>query len=98
MGWEIPEDLLTSAPNPDVLTYESQLALIIFRVLPDKIDGMGAGWYGKDLSCLPYIMYLYEVENEKRVFELLIICISEYQSYVSSERKKEQDKMKHSRR
>lgn len=97
MGWEIPEELLSSGSDPENLTENAQWSLILFKVLPDKIDGMGAGWYGKDLSCLAYVMDLYEIENQKRVFELLIICISEYQKFVSAERRKEYDKMKQRR-
>lgn len=98
MGWELPDELMESGTNPDNLSYNAQLSIIIFKFLPDKIDGMGAGWYGKDLDCLPYIMELYEVDDPKRVFELLIICINEYQKFVSEERKKEFEKSKHRRK
>lgn len=49
---------------------------------------MGPGWYGKDLNSLEFMMELYEVDNPKRIFELIQICIEEQYKLYSKERDK----------
>lgn len=89
MGWDISEleekDIqLVSFSD---LSFSSQQAYNLFCALPDKIDGMGAGWYGKDFASLEFIMMISGVISKSRTFALLLICIDEFKKYCDSERK-----------
>jgi hypothetical protein len=89
MGWEpredeIPKDLAT-------LPYESQIALILFNMLPDRIDGMSGSWLGKDFSCLEVFMNIYEVENRREILDLIMVTHRSYDEHY-----RQQQKMKES--
>lgn len=75
---EIPTDV-------EDLSYESQKALIIFRALPDKIEGMSGTYVGKDYSGLGTLLEIYEVEDKKHVFELINILSIETQKHYQRE-------------
>lgn len=68
------------------LTEDSQYAIYFFNALPDIVDGMGAGWVGKDTATIEYLMALYEIDDQQRVFELLLICIDEYRKFYGKKR------------
>jgi hypothetical protein len=89
MGWEpredeIPKDLST-------LPYESQLALILFNMLPDRIEGMSGSWLGKEFSCLEVFMNIYEVENRREILDLIMTIHRTYDEHY-----RQQQKMKES--
>ena len=60
--------------DPSTFSLEAQQALVLVNALPDKWDGMNGVWLGKDYSGLGDILYIYEVEQIREVFELLRIC------------------------
>lgn len=72
----IPIDLFELSDN-------IQFAVILFRILPDKIAEMSGAWLGKDFSGLLDIMNLYGVEDQRKVFDLLMVCISEAEKFYS---------------
>jgi len=76
------------------LEFNSQIALSLFNILPDKIEGMNGVWLGKDFAGLLDIMNILSIEDKKRVFELLLICISEADKHYAQERKM-RETMKH---
>ena len=78
---EIPLDIAD-------LSYNSQQALFLFNVLPDKIEGMNGIWLGKEYAGLIDIMDIYEMDNRKEIFDLLQVCIREASTVY--ERKREQ--------
>lgn len=85
MGWEpreeeIPKDL-GSFP------LEIQEALILFNILPDKIEGMSGTWLGKDYSSLETFMNIYETENRRTVLEYIFIIQKEYSEHYSKQQK-----------
>ena len=65
---EIPLDIAD-------LSYNSQQALFLFNVLPDKIEGMNGIWLGKEYAGLIDIMDIYDLDNRRDVLDLLQICI-----------------------
>lgn len=48
----------------------------IVQALPDKWDGASGSYQGKDLSILPFLMELYEIENKLEILGLINIVIS----------------------
>jgi len=83
------EDLETMEVPPEFtdLDYDCQIAVNIFHILPDKIDGMGGNWLGKEWSGLFDIMEIFEVENKKDVFEFMLLCQSTYGAHYSEQKK-----------
>ncbi len=88
MGWE---------PNPDEipmelgdLSYEAQIAVMLFQVLPDRIEGMNGVWLGKDFSGLGDIMMLYGIEGNREAFDLLQFIIVEAGKHYENQRKLQQ--------
>lgn len=82
-------------PNPDDapmelnnLDYESQLALQIFGILPDKIEGMNGIWLGKEWAGLFDIMEIYEVTYKKDMLNLILVCQKVYGEYYKEERER----------
>jgi len=92
MGWE-PDEMETPLDITD-LSYEAQLALFLFNVLPDKIEGMSGIWLGKDFSGLGDIMSIYGVEKNRDAFDLLQICIAESSKHYEAQRKLNEAKNK----
>ena len=68
------------------LSYNSQQALFLFNVLPDKVEGMNGIWLGKEYAGLADIMDIYEIENRKDVLDLLQICIREASKVYAKQR------------
>ena len=66
---EVPLDL-------EDLSYNSQQALLLFNILPDKIEGMNGVWLGKEYAGLSDIMDIYEIDSRRDVLDLLQICIN----------------------
>lgn len=85
MGWEPREEDIPLDPSD--LTMESQQALILLNVLPDKWEGMSGSWMGKDYSGLEAIMNIYEIEDRRRVFELLQMGEAELGKYYAQKQK-----------
>ena len=82
---EIPLDL-------EDLSYNSQQAILLFNILPDKLEGMNGLWLGKDYSGLADIMNIYDINNRRDVFDLLQICISKASKVYAKEREVAQKK------
>lgn len=95
MGWEPRDEDIPM--DPAYLSIEAQQALIVLNALPDLWDGMGGNWLGKDYSGLAAVLEIYEVEDSKRVFELLKISEVELGKYYSQKRK-EQESMSKAKR
>jgi hypothetical protein len=92
MGIEpIPEEIPMDIGD---LSYECQLALVIFRSLPDNIEGMSGQWLGKDYSGLGTLLEIYEVEDKKLVFELINILSVETGNHYAKEQKQKQQRSK----
>jgi hypothetical protein len=90
MGWEPKEEEMPIEVSS--LSFESQQSLILLNCLPDKWEGMSGSWMGKDYSGLSAIMDIYEIEDRRRVFELLQIGENELGKHYS-QKKKEQEAM-----
>lgn len=88
MGREPTEEHMPVDPSD--LSMESQQALLVFSVLPDKIEGMNGIWLGKDYSGIGDIFDFYEIENRREVFELLGYIISKYSDFYEKRRELEQ--------
>ena len=80
-------------PDPDELpkdssdlTYEAQQSLMLFNILPDKIEGMAGIWLGKDMAGISDIMDIYEIENKRRVLELFIMIVNVYSKHYSEKK------------
>ena len=49
----------------------------IVNMMPDNWDGMSGSYLGKDLSLIPYLFDLYEVEDQKMSLYIVNLIISE---------------------
>ena len=88
MDWEPdPEEMPL---EPKDLSYEGQVALTLFHVLPDKIEGMNGVWLGKDFAGLGDIMELYGIEGNREAFDLLLHIIAEASKFYEQQRKAQQ--------
>ena len=85
MGWDPDEEEMPLEMGD--LSYEAQIALILFNVLPDKIEGMNGIWLGKDFAGLGDIMELYGIEGNRDAFDLLQHCIAEASKFYEEQRK-----------
>ena len=90
MGWEPKDEEMPK--DPSYLSYNVQCALILFNALPDMYAGMTGTWIGKDYAGLLDIMSIYQMDNQKNVFELLKIAENEYGKY-SAEKAKQQESL-----
>ena len=68
MGLPIDEEEIPLDIND--LSYDSQQALFLFNVLPDKIEGMNGIWLGKEYAGLADIKDIYEIDNRKDLLDL----------------------------
>jgi hypothetical protein len=68
------------------LSYNSQQALFLFNILPDKIEGMNGIWLGKEYAGLTDLMDIYEIDDRKEVLDLLQICIKEASKVYAKQR------------
>ena len=96
MGTEPDPEFIPLEPND--LDYESQMALKMFSVLPDRIDGASGTWLGKELSGLGTFLEVFEVDYPRRVCELLFIIVSEADAYYRQQQKARQASSKLARR
>lgn len=86
MGKEpVPEE---TPVEPDELSLESQQALLLFSVLPDKIEGMNGIWLGKDFSGIGDIFDFYKIDDRRQVFELLTYIINTYSRHYDQQRER----------
>lgn len=85
MGYEPEEENMPIDPSD--LSYNVQQSILLFQTLPDRIEGMAGSWLGKDYSGLIDIMDIYDIDDKRRVFDLLQICIMEAHKYYEQERK-----------
>jgi hypothetical protein len=72
--------------EPGDLSFETQQALMLFSILPDKIEGMNGIWLGKEFSGIGDIFDFYEIEDRREVFELLTYIIGQYNTYYERQR------------
>ena len=72
--------------EPGDLSYEAQQALLIFSVLPDKIEGMNGIWLGKEFSGIGDIFDFYEIDDRREVFELLTYIIGQHIKHYEKQR------------
>lgn len=84
MGKEPVEEDIPVEPGD--LSLETQQALLIFSILPDKIEGMNGLWLGKEFSGIGDIFDFYEIEDRREVFELLTYIIGQYNTYYERQR------------
>ena len=84
MGTEPVEEDIPIEPGD--LSFETQQALMLFSVLPDKIEGMNGIWLGKEFSGIGDIFDFYEIEDRREVFELLTYIIGQYTTYYEKQR------------
>ena len=79
MGKEPVEEDIPIEPSD--LSLNCQQALLLFSILPDKIEGMNGIWLGKEFSGIGNIFDFYEIEDRREVFELLTYIINQYMQY-----------------
>ena len=84
MGLPIDEEEIPLDIND--VSYNSQQALLLFNILPDKIEGMNGVWLGKEYAGLGDIMNIYEIDDRKEVLDLLQICIREASKVYAKQR------------
>ena len=84
MGLPIDEDEIPLDIND--VSYNSQQAIFIFNILPDKIEGMNGVWLGKEYAGLADIMNIYEIDSQKEVLNLLQVCIREASKVYAKQR------------
>lgn len=73
---------LTKIPIPfSSLSYDCQLAMEIFNILPDRIEGMNGTWLGKDFAPLECFMNIYEIEDRRKILNLIIIIQQIYEKH-----------------
>lgn len=80
--------------DPSYLSIDSQNALILLSVLRDVFEGMSGTWMGKDYSGISDIMDFYEMENRRRVFELLQVGEKELGKFYAQKQKEQQQMSK----
>lgn len=96
MGWEPREEEVP--PDLGTLPYYPQLALILFNLLSDKIEGMSGTWLGKDFSSLQTFMDIYEVDNRRDVLDYIMTIHDVYGKYYREQQKIKESSSKRGRR
>lgn len=97
MGWEPKDEEMPI--DAESLSYNSQVALRLFNILPDRVEGMAGTWLGKEFSCLETFMNIYEVEDRQEVLELIIqIQSAYYEHYRQKQKLKETSRKSKARR
>jgi hypothetical protein len=92
MGNEpIPEEIPIDYGDLD---FNCQMALKIFNMLPDNIEGMSGSWLGKDFSGLGTLLEVYEVDERAKVLDLIMILISETDKHYKQQQKQKAQKSK----
>jgi hypothetical protein len=92
MGWEPKEEEIPK--DPSFLPYECQEALMLFNILPDRVEGMSGTWLGKDLNSLSSIMDIYEIENKRDVLEYLLVIQRVYSEHYAQQQKMRESRAK----
>jgi len=87
----IPEEIPIEYTDLD---FNGQLALKIFNMLPDNIEGMSGSWLGKDFSGLGVLLDVYEVVERQKVLDLMMILISETDAHYKQQQKQKAQKSK----
>ena len=72
--------------EPGDLSFEIQQALLVFSVLPDRVEGFAGLWLGKEFSGIGDIFDFYEIEDRREVFELLTYIIGQYGKHYEKQR------------
>ena len=77
---------------------EVQMAFHIYSMMPDRFEGMGGSYMGKDWSSLSVLYDIYEID-EKKITTFFLKCIeNEHASQLNEELKRKQDaKMRQSK-
>ena len=89
MGWDTSSLLQSNDTSlEEKLTNNAITAINIFHILPDIVESLNGIWIGKYFSGIGDIFRFYEVDDEKRVFELILICIEETRKHQEKEKKK----------
>jgi hypothetical protein len=90
MGWDVnPEEIPLEESD---LVFNAQVALLLFSILPDKIEGMSGSWLGKDFAGLEDIMNIYEIEHRREVFDYLLLIIGTASKHYEEQRKANENK------
>ncbi len=92
MGWEPNEEEIPI--EIDSLSFEAQNALLLFNVLPDRIEGMSGTWLGKDFSCLEVFMNLYDMYDRRDVLDFLFVVHNTYDEYYREQQKARENRNK----
>lgn len=87
----IPEEIPIEYTDLD---FNGQLALKIFNMLPDNIEGMSGSWLGKDFSGLGVLLDVYEVVERQKVLDLMMILISETDAHYKRQQQAKAQKSK----
>lgn len=74
--------------------YLVQIAISIFAILPDNWEGFSGTYMGKDLSLLPYLVKVYEVEDVAQLLQFINMIGSIVMNKRSEEQKRRQQKDK----
>ncbi len=85
MGWE--PDLTQEPMDVGDLINDFQYSILLYNILPDKIEGMNGVWMGKEFAGLMDIMELYDIPNKRLTFEGLLLCIGEASKFYEQQRK-----------
>jgi hypothetical protein len=85
MGWEPDEDEMPKELGS--LSYNSQIAVQLFNILPDRIEGMSGSWLGKDFSCLSVFMDIYEITDRREVLDLMFVIHAAYDEHYRQQQK-----------
>lgn len=85
MGWDNFDDEIPA--DPSEFSIEVQQALVIFNILPDKIEGFNGLWLGKEMAGIFDLMQIYGVTEPKEVMQYISVCRDEYMKYYENQRK-----------
>lgn len=91
----IPEEIPLEYTDLD---YDCQIALKIFNLLPDNVEGMSGSWLGKDFSGLGILLDIYEVENRQQFMDLLMVLITSTAEHHKRQQKQNAGKKSKGRR
>ena len=88
-------------PNPEDipldyedLNFDCQMALKIFNMLPDNIEGMNGTWLGKDYSGLGTFLDVYEVVDKQKILDLMMILVQETSNHYAQQQKQRAQRSK----
>jgi len=90
-GSPVEEDKIP--PEFEDFTDEAQTAMVITNRLPDNWDYTSGYYIGKDLTILPYLFKIYELDDEEMMLDLIFTVIK-ISSDITNEKVKQQQKVK----